>query len=201
MKKAWCRWWRRSRSADWLPGYAAARRERGRDVDSGAGGRGVGGDGVDDVRVVVFAGPVWVRLKRGSKWHRAGAVCAARTGAMVEFSGPYPPRDGGYVVCLECAAVSGIAEWAATYVPPAERTAEIPMIVEPAALGSVTRGPRVPAPGRHRVDAPTGEIPRIPPHITTRPLWPHSSVGADAPGSWYLPGTSTPGDQGIASAA
>ncbi|GAB2677453.1 hypothetical protein GCM10027271_42870 [Saccharopolyspora gloriosae] len=117
-----------------------------------------------------------------------------------------PPRAGGYVICLDCAYVSGIAEQAATYVPeqPAERTTEIPVVPEECAdLGAaVLAGPWASvAPGRHRADGPTGQIPRVPAHARSRPSWSLSNVGVEAPGSWYLPGTSTPSGEGIASAA
>ncbi|MGW0891085.1 hypothetical protein, partial [Saccharopolyspora sp. NPDC002578] len=94
--------------------------------------------------------------------------------------------------------MSGIAEQAATYVPeqPAERTTEIPVVPEDFAdLGTavVVAGPWASiAPGRHRADGPTGEIPRVPAHARTSPSWPHSNVGVEAPGSRNLPGTSTP---------
>ncbi|MCA1194502.1 hypothetical protein [Saccharopolyspora sp. 6V] len=122
---------------------------------------------------------------------------------MTEFSGLYPPRAGGFVVCLECAFVSGIAEWAAAFVPDtlSGRIAEVSVISEPTPPRAVRAGPWNPVPGRHSVDAPTGEIRRIRPHTTTKPSCPRSNAGVEAPGSWYLPGTSTPGNQGIASAA
>ncbi len=109
------------------------------------------------------------------------------------------------MICLDCAYLSGIAEQAATYVPeqPAERTTEIPVLPEFADSGAAAvAGPWASvSPGRHRADGPTGEIPRVPAHARPSPSWPHNNVGVEAPGSWYLPGTSTPGGEGIASAA
>ncbi|GAB2668900.1 hypothetical protein GCM10027271_30730 [Saccharopolyspora gloriosae] len=149
---------------------------------------------------------MWVRLERGSQWHRAGAECGLRSGAVTEFSGVCPPRAGGYVICLDCAFVSGIAEQAAAYVPEqlAERTTEIPAVPseEFADSGAVVVGPWASVtPGRHRADGPTREIPRVPAHIRTSPSWSRTNVGVEAPDSWYLPGTSAPAVEGIASAA
>lgn len=86
-------------------------------------------------------GLVWVRLGRGSQWHLAGSCCGPRSREVVVFRGAFPPRDGGFVVCLECAHLSGCGEQAAAYVPPrsAELTRELPL------AGSRARGARAEA--------------------------------------------------------
>jgi len=119
------RWrWRRARRA-----AAVVRRAFGTERETDGCGD-VGADrGVDqcgDLHLLMPDPPVglepgrleWVRLRRGSQWHRAGSRCAARSRDVVLFRGAVPPRDGGYVVCLECAQLAGCGEQAAAYVPP-----------------------------------------------------------------------------------
>lgn len=116
---------------------------------------------------LVAFGPVaivWVRLIRGSQWHRAGAACAPRAGEMMEFRGAMPPRAGGFVVCLECAFVTGIGVEAAAY--PARHRAE--PAHEPAT--ATTMPFHVENPRQSSRERPTSPIPRLPgDSITARP--------------------------------
>ena len=180
MQQSWWRWWRRCGSARSAAckGRSGARRAeevgRGRGDAVRVGVRGPVDQRVDPLRRVSDPGKsqvseeaVWVRLVRGSQWHRAGAPCAPRSGEFTRFAGMYPPGAGGFVVCLECAYLAGIG-------------------AEAASSAAFARGVGGAVPGRHSVDRDTAVV----------PCWsaPEIRVGAEPPGSANLPGTSTPAE-------
>ena len=191
MQQAWWRWWRRCGPARIAAckGRSGARRAeevgRGRGDAVRVGVRRVVDQRVDALRRVSDRGgspvpgeAVWVRLVRGSQWHCAGAPCAPRSGEFARFAGTYPPRAGGFVVCLECAFFAGIGAEAAAYA---------------ASPVELARGVGGAAPGRHSVDRDTAVVPCR--------SGPQMRVGAEVPGSGYLPGTSTPAAEVTAPAA
>ena len=188
-------WWRRCRPARFAARTRSCGRRAeevggdGRDDAGGVGVRGGVGQPADALRRVTGPngsacsaaprGAGWVRLVRGSQWHAAGAPCAPRSGELTWFVGRFPPRAGGFVVCLECAYLAGVGAEAAAYVPawPAEVASEVAEVM----------------PGRHSVDRVTAVFPRA--------SGPEMRAGAEAPGSGYLPGTPTPAVEATARAA